>query len=92
MTTIPFNTTFVLENPFDFQGTNYTKFDLRRPKVLDIRRFFEDANKLSDIEAIEKLISQLAGVPPAVVAQIDYEDFVPIRKFVLDFLKSTSVE
>lgn len=86
MTTIPINTTFVLENPFDFQGTRYEKFDLRRPKVLDVRRFLEDSQKGTELEAIEKLTAQLAGVPPAVIAQIDFDDFTPIRRFVTDFL------
>lgn len=90
MSNIAITTTFVLDAPFDFQGTNYTKFDLRRPKVLDVRRFVEDSNKSTEIEAIEKMISQLAGVPPAAIAQIDYEDFVPMRKYVTDFLTRTA--
>lgn len=80
-------TPFVLEAPFEFGGASYTKFDLRRPKVLDVRRFVEDANKGTELEAIEKLVAQLAGVAPQVVAQIDFEDFAPMRKYITDFLK-----
>ena len=78
--------TFPLGYPFDFRGVSYREFTARRPKVRDLREFIRTVDK-DGIKAVERVLSNLFEVEEAVVAEIDIEDFAPMRRWFDDFLK-----
>lgn len=79
-------TEFVLKHPFEFRGTKYSKMTARRPKVHDLRTFMKDLDK-DPILAMEKVLGNLCDVDNAVIAELDIEDFAPIKLWFEDFLR-----
>jgi len=79
-------TVFKLEFPFEFKGTTYTEFTARRPKVRDVREFIKNLEKNAST-AMEKAIANLVEIDEAVIADIDIEDYAPMKKYFEDFLQ-----
>lgn len=77
---------FELSYPFEYRGTNYTTFTARRPKVRDLRMFIKALEKDS-VAAMESVIANLCEVDNLVIAEIDIEDFAPMKAWFEDFLK-----
>jgi hypothetical protein len=78
--------TFDLKFPFEFRGANYAQFSARRPKVRDLREFIKNVEKDS-VAAMEKALANLCEIDDKIVAEIDIEDFGPMKKWFEDFLK-----
>jgi hypothetical protein len=79
-------TEFVLSYPFEYKGATYDRFSARRPKVRDLRAFLKDIEKDS-VAAMEKVIANLCEVDEKIIAEIDIEDFGPMKKWFENFLK-----
>lgn len=77
---------FTLDYPFTFRGTEYTKFEARRPKVRDLRTFIKNLDTDS-VQAMEKVLSSLCEVDEPVIAEMDIADFNPMKKWFEAFLK-----
>lgn len=77
---------FDLKFPFEYRGAKYASFTARRPKVRDLRTFIKSVDADS-IKAMEVLLAQLFEVVPEIVAEIDVEDFAPMKDWFEDFLK-----
>lgn len=82
---------FTLEFPFDFRGTTYKEFEARRPKVRDLRQFIKNLDKDS-VEAVEKVLANLCEVDESIIAEMDIEDFAPMKTWFEGFLKSIAGE
>lgn len=78
--------TFELKFPFEYKGTTYTELKARRPKVRDLRSFIKDVERDS-VNAMEKVIGNLCEVDDKIIAELDLEDFNPIKQWFEDFLK-----
>jgi hypothetical protein len=78
--------TFALKYPFEYRGTTYDSIRVRRPKVRDLRMFVKDIDK-DPINAMEKVIGNLAELDDKVIAELDIEDFGPIKAWFEAFLK-----
>lgn len=83
---------FNFEYPFEHNGSTYDKLEVRRPKVRDLKNFVKDAEntQIGSVGAIERQIASLSETPPAVIAEIDLEDFAPIKAWFTTFLKLIS--
>jgi hypothetical protein len=79
-------TTFEFKFPFEFRGQKYPSLEARRPKVRDLRSFIKEVEK-DGIAAMEIVLGNLCEVEPAVISEIDTEDFAPMKKWFEDFLK-----
>jgi hypothetical protein len=77
---------FELKFPFEHRGQKYTEFKARRPKVRDLREFMKALDK-DPVNAMERTIANLCEVDDKVVAEVDIEDFAPMKKWFEDFLK-----
>ena len=77
---------FDLQFPFEYKGANYSKLELRRPKVRDLKKFVKELDKDS-IGAMEKAIADLAEIDEKIIAEIDLEDFAPVKEWFEGFLK-----
>jgi hypothetical protein len=71
--------------PVTVQGTKYTTLALRRPKLKDTRLLM-DAEK-DPVGAQAKFFANLAEVPPAVIEDLDIEDFNGIKAWAESFTK-----
>jgi hypothetical protein len=76
---------FTLKFPFEYRGTTYTVFQARRPKVKDIRKFIKSL-EADPVLAMEQAIADLVEIEPEVIAEIDIEDFAPIKNWFEAFL------
>jgi hypothetical protein len=83
--------TFELKFPFTFKGTEHTKFEARRPKVRDVRKFVQLLDKDS-VKAMETVLGDLVEEDPLVIAEIDIEDFAPMKGWFEGFLKPIADE
>jgi hypothetical protein len=79
-------TVFNLTHPFEYRGANYIEFKPRRPKVRDLRQFIKNVDK-DGVAAMEKVLADLCEVDEKVIAEVDVEDFAPMKKWFEDFLK-----
>jgi len=76
-----FNLTF----PFEHRGASYVEFKARRPKVRDLRNFIKNVEK-EGMVAMEKVLADLMEIDTAVIAEIDVEDFGPMKQWFESFL------
>jgi hypothetical protein len=81
--------TYKLKFPFEHAGVNYTEFSLRRPKVRDFRNFAKNIER-DPITAMEEIISDLCEIDGNVIAEIDIEDWGPMKDFFEGFLDKLS--
>ncbi|WP_298952016.1 phage tail assembly protein [uncultured Methylobacterium sp.] len=72
-------------------GGSVEKLDVRRPKLRDLKIFVKDAEN-DAVGAIERIIANLSDTPPKIIAEIDLEDFAPIKTWFTGFLKLMSEE
>lgn len=79
-------TTFNLAHPFEYRGAEYIEFNMRRPKVRDLREFIKNVDK-DGIGAMEKVLADLSETDQKVIQEIDVADFAPMKKWFEDFLK-----
>jgi hypothetical protein len=77
---------FPLKYAFEHRGATYTEFNARRPKVRDIRTFIKNVEK-DGMLAIEKALADLFEVDSVIVAEIDPEDFGPMKAWFEGFLE-----
>ena len=87
------NKNFKLVHPFEFRGTQYNEVSMRRAKVRDLREFSKSLDKLDPIQAMEVAIGNLTDLDDTVIAELDLEDFAPIKAHFegfLDAMKSKS--
>lgn len=77
---------FALKFPFEFRGATYSEFNARRPKVRDIRTFIKNVEK-DGMQAMEKTLADLMEVDNVIIAEIDSEDFGPMKSWFESFLE-----
>jgi Phage tail assembly chaperone proteins, E, or 41 or 14 len=77
---------FNLAHPFEYRGAQYIEFKARRPKVRDLRNFIKNVDKDS-VAAMEKVLADLCEIDEKIIAEIDIEDFGPMKKWFEGFLK-----
>jgi hypothetical protein len=77
---------FPLKFPFEHRGATYTEFNARRPKVRDIRTFIKNVEK-DGMQAMEKALADLFEVDTLIIAEIDSEDFGPMKQWFETFLE-----
>jgi hypothetical protein len=80
---------FKLEYPFTFKGEEHKEFTLRRPKVRDFRNFAANFER-NPTTAMEKAISDLCEIDTLVIAEIDIEDYGPMKLWFEGFLERLS--
>lgn len=78
--------TFELKKPFEYKGAKYDTVSARRPKVKDVRNFIKNMERDSST-AVEKALVDLTELDDAVIAEIDIEDYAPMKKWFESFLK-----
>ncbi|UPT95377.1 phage tail assembly protein [Bradyrhizobium barranii subsp. apii] len=86
MTTSASEKVFNLQFPFEYRGANYIEFKARRPKVRDLRGFIKNVDKDS-VQAMEKVLADLMEIDEKIVAEIDVEDFAPMKAWFEGFLQ-----
>ena len=77
---------FELKHPFEFRGATYTKFEMRRAKVRDLRNFSKGLAK-DPAGAMERVVADLIEMDPLVIAEMDIEDYAPMKAAFEAFLK-----
>jgi hypothetical protein len=77
---------FDLKYPFELQGRDVRQLTARRPKVIDVRKFIKNVD-VDSVKAMETLLSDLCSVPPDIIANVDIEDFPPMKNWAEDFLR-----
>ena len=78
--------TFNLNHPFEHRGATYVEFKARRPKVRDLRNFIKNVDK-DGVAAMEKVLADLCEVDEKIIAEVDVEDFAPMKAWFEGFLK-----
>lgn len=79
-------TVFNLSHPFEHRGATYVEFKPRRPKVRDLRNFIKNVEK-DGVAAFEKVLADLCEVDEKIIAEMDVEDFTPMKAWFEHFLK-----
>jgi len=82
---------FNLKFPFEHRGATYVEMKARRPKVRDLRNFIKNVEK-EGIVAMEKVLADLMEIDTAVIAEIDVEDFGPMKAWFEGFLEKMTSE
>jgi hypothetical protein len=77
---------FPLSYPFEHRGASYIEFKARRPKVRDLRAFIKNVDK-DGVAAMEKVLADLCEVDEKIIAEVDVEDFAPMKQWFEAFLK-----
>jgi hypothetical protein len=77
---------FPLKHSIEYRGATYNEFNARRPKVRDIRTFIKNVEK-DGMLAIEKALADLFEVDNTIIAEIDPEDFGPMKAWFEGFLE-----
>jgi hypothetical protein len=80
-----------LKYPFEFGNAKYTRFDMRRPKVRDLKKFSRELES-DPIGAMEKALGDLTDTPESVIGDLDLSDFGPMKKRFEDFLNEMANE
>ncbi|TXM68210.1 phage tail assembly protein [Methylobacterium sp. WL120] len=80
---------FDFEHPFDYRNATYDSIEFRRPRVRDLKSFVKNA-ETDAVGAMEKVLANLSDLDEKVIAEIDLEDFAPIKKWFEGFLKFIS--
>lgn len=78
--------TFTLQYPFEYRGTEFSEFKARRPRVRDLRNFIKGVDK-DGVAAMEKVLADLCEIDEKVIAEVDVEDFAPMKAWFERFLK-----
>lgn len=76
-----------LDHPVTVEGREITEIELRRPKVREAR----DARKKHKDPADQEieLVSQLSGLPPAAIEELDIADYSKIQEVLAGFFGSS---
>lgn len=82
---------FELHRPIDFRGSRFTEFQLREPKVRDLRKFLKSVEN-DAILAMERALADLAGVDDPVMAELSIKDFGTMKKWFEGFLLDMMTE
>jgi hypothetical protein len=82
---------FDLKYPFEHRGATYVEMNARRPKVRDLRNFIKNVDK-EGMQAMEKVLADLMEIDTQVVAEIDVEDFAPMKAWFESFLEKMTGE
>lgn len=77
--------TLTLKYPVKVLGANYGQIIFRRPKVKDTRLLRDEA--ADGIDANNRFLAQLAGIPPAVFDELDLADMNHVQKVIEGFTK-----
>lgn len=75
-------TTITLKYPFVFDGQEYTKLKMRRCKVKDRRMA---AKQKTDEDKEITLIANLCEVPPALIDELDSDDYNQLQEVLRGF-------
>ncbi|WP_440055502.1 phage tail assembly protein [Pseudoalteromonas sp. T1lg65] len=75
-----------LNFPVTVDAHEYAELTMRRPKVRD--RLMVDKSDLSESESEIRYFSNLCEVPPEVIEELDWSDFVKLREKLQAFLVS----
>ncbi|HXG47685.1 MAG TPA: phage tail assembly protein [Methylomirabilota bacterium] len=73
---------FKLKEPLQANGETITELKLKKPKAKALRAF---DRAQGDIAGSFELISDLAGIPPSAVDELDVEDIAEIMAWVSGF-------
>lgn len=77
--------TVALKYPVKAKGLEVNKITLRRPKVKDTRIL--EGSGDGDLDASNKFMAQLSGLPPEVFDELDLADMKALQKVVEAFTK-----
>jgi hypothetical protein len=69
-----------LKVPFEHDGQPIKILEMRRPKVRDIKAMA--GGKGAMFERLQRMIADLAEIPPDAVEEIDAEDFQAVQKWL----------
>ena len=69
-----------LKVPFEHEGQAIETLELRRPKVRDIKAMA--GGKGEPFERYQRMIADLAEIPPDAIEEIDAEDFQALQKWL----------
>lgn len=75
--------TITLQYPFSHQGEEYTEITIRRPKMRDMKKAQKHKD---DMEKSIHMMADLAEVTPAVIEELDTEDFKAVSDKVGEFM------
>jgi hypothetical protein len=76
----------------DERGSELTAITLRRPKARDLMAMTKAQAADGDIGAMIAFIASIAGVPTAVVDDMDAEDFMTVSGAAQSFLPAAAAE
>ncbi len=76
----------ILKHPILVDGEEVTKLVLERPKIKHLK---STDGVSGDIAKVAALVSEMAGIPPSSVDQIDAEDFAVIAQEFGSFFSPT---
>ena len=79
-------TVFELKHPIEFRGATYNTVSMRRAKVRDVRNFLKGLEK-DAAGAMERVIADLTELDVTVIAELDVEDYAPMKEAFEAFLK-----
>ncbi|MEF1312037.1 phage tail assembly protein [Vibrio mytili] len=77
-----------LSYPVTVNGTEIKTLALRRPKVRD--QLIADKQNKNDADKEVHLMALLAEVEPAVIQELDMEDYEGVQKVIVGFRKKSS--
>jgi hypothetical protein len=77
-----------LDYPVTIDGKTYSDLAIRRPKLIDV--MIADKQK-SDYEKEVTLLSNLCGVSPNVINEMDLKDYESLREIYASFKKQSLV-
>ncbi|MCR9529231.1 phage tail assembly protein [Vibrio alginolyticus] len=77
-----------LAYPVELNGQKIEVLNLRRPKVRD--QLIADKQNKNDADKEVHLMSLLAEVEPAVIQELDMEDYTEVQKVIVGFRKKNS--
>ncbi|HHG3093099.1 TPA: phage tail assembly protein [Vibrio parahaemolyticus] len=77
-----------LSYPVELNGKQIEVLNLRRPKVRD--QLIADKQNKNDADKEVHLMSLLAEVEPAVIQELDMEDYEKVQKVIVGFRKKSS--
>jgi len=76
--------TLTLGYPVTLEGKTYSELSVRRPKLIDV--MIADKQK-TDYEKEVTLLSNLCGVAPNVINEMDLKDYESLREIYASFKK-----
>lgn len=77
-----------LSYPVELGGSKIEVLNLRRPKVRD--QLIADKQNKNDADKEVHLMALLAEVEPAVIQELDMEDYAEVQKVIMGFRKKNS--